>query len=67
MPPTTAVDKRVLTDSLLRVAATLEERNMPRPEILRRVKEIAQKCGCDMAYAGSPYVLPAPRRRRLLR
>jgi hypothetical protein len=54
MPPTTAVDKRVLTDSLLRVAATLEERNMPRPEILRRVKEIAQKCGCDMAYAGSP-------------
>jgi hypothetical protein len=56
MPPTTAVDKRVLTDSLLKVAATLEARNMPRAEIVRRVKDIAQKCGCDddMSSYGAP-------------
>lgn len=47
MPPT-VIDKRVLTEGLLNVAATLERRQMPRAEIITRVKEIAQKCGCDM-------------------
>jgi hypothetical protein len=54
MPPS-PIDKRVLTEGLLNVAATLEARNMPRPEIVKRVKEMAQKCGCDLDYPSAGY------------
>lgn len=46
---TRAFDPRIIQGSLTRVATTLEARGMPKDEVAIKVKELAEKCGCDYA------------------